>query len=210
MNENHHLQGLINELFNLKPFLPGVVNERHKKCGRPGCHCADEKNPRKHVCYQLCYNLGKKGSTLHVKKPDLEKVRDMTDSYKRLRNLTTGIALEAIRLVREYGPGEAAEIMETIFEKAKDRASGGKPESGKLRDAKASQAGWRKKALEYKTDLDKNRTTIRDLTESRKKWRDEALRSRKIIKEHGNRLKNYPARSDDGKDRVKKNWDFEA
>jgi len=179
MSQIRTLEALIYELFSLKPILPGVINERLKKCGRKGCRCGDTKNPKKHLCYQLSYKTLEERSTLHIKKSELETVIEMSESYKKLRNILKQFSAMSIQIVKEFGVQESAKIIQLSIVSAKSKFCTGKPESGKLRDTKISRDKWKEKSLHYKSELNKNKVTIRDLTISRQKWRDEAMEARK-------------------------------
>ena len=179
MKKYKNLETLISQLFNLKPLLPGTVTKQYRICGKPNCRCIDKENPQKHLAFQFSYTLENKKSTVYVKKVDVEVAKKMTDSYKEMRKIITAISLETVQLTRKYGATEASNIMVSCFESARNKALRGKPESGKFIDAKISRDSWKKRALKRKKELDKRMVTIRDLADSRKKWRTHTLELRK-------------------------------
>ena len=68
---------------------PGSINTQLTVCGRTGCHCQDEKNPKKHgPYYQLSYVHQGKSSTQFIQKPLLAKVTRQLENYKTFKTLT--------------------------------------------------------------------------------------------------------------------------
>jgi len=175
MKNINQLEKLVFNLFAIKPMLPGAVSTRYKICGKPNCRCAREKNPQKHIAHQLNYTLENNNSTMYVKKNELQSVREMTNSYKIFRKLTTDIALKAVEISREHGAIAASDIMFSVFEKARSKAIDGTPEFYKLRDAKISSGKWKYKALERQKELRKTNIAIRDLKNSRDNWRKQTM-----------------------------------
>ncbi len=178
MKRNIHLEKLIFDFLNFKPVLPGAVTKQYKTCGKSNCRCMDKNKPQKHPSFQFSYTLENKKSTVYVKKSEVEIARKMTDSYKNLRKIITDITLESVKITRKYGAEKTSEIMQLAFDKVRNKVLGGKTESGKFRDAKISRDSWKKRALKRKKELDKYKITIRDLANSRKKWRNQTLQLR--------------------------------
>ena len=178
MKRNKLLEKLILDFLNFKPLLPGAVTKQYKTCGKPNCRCMNKENPQKHSSFQLAYTLENIKSTVYVKKSEVEVARKMTYSYKNLRKITTAISLEAVKITRKHGTEKTSEIMQLAFDKARNKAGVGKTVSGKLRDAKISRDSWKKRALKRKKELDNHKITIRDLAESRKRWRNQTLELR--------------------------------
>ena len=178
MKKYIHLEKLIFDFLNFKPVLPGAVTKQYKTCGKTNCRCMNKDNPQKHPSFQFSYTLENKKSTVYVKKSEVEIARKMTDSYKNLRKIITDITLESVKITRKHGAEKASEIMQLAFDKARSKVLAGKTESGKFRDAKISRDSWKKRALKRKKELDKLKITIRDLADSRKKWRNQTLQLR--------------------------------
>lgn len=173
MKNNQQLEMLFFTLLNIKPMLPGLVIKRETICGKPNCRCIKKENPQKHILHQLNYTLESKSSNVYIKKKELATVLEMTKSYKKLRKLTLDIAVELIGLYREYGADVTSVLVNRAFDKARSKILGGKPESGKLRDAKTSAEKWKNKALERQKKLRKNNIAIRDLNDSRDNWQSQ-------------------------------------
>jgi hypothetical protein len=153
MKNNKQFDKLILAFFKLDPFLPGAITKQYKICGKPNCRCMDKKNPRKHPSFQLSYTLENKRSTVYIKKSDVEMARKMTESYKKLREIITEMALESIKVTREHGAEAAFKIMLSAFDKNRCKALSGKSETGKLRDAKISRNSWKNRALKGSMDI---------------------------------------------------------
>jgi hypothetical protein len=118
---------------------------------------------------------------MFIKQDDVEAVYNMTTSYRRMRLLSTELALEAIKLSRDVSPTEAQKRIQTALDKAKYKAIGSKPEPAKHRDLEQSRGKWKERAIKRGDMLEQNRIRFRDLEQSRKKWRDEALSLRQTI-----------------------------
>jgi hypothetical protein len=55
-------------------LLPGSLAESHMRCGKPGCHCSDPKDPG-HSFWTLTYMVQAKKRTLHIPKDLVDEVR---------------------------------------------------------------------------------------------------------------------------------------
>ncbi len=182
MNKKENLEVLAEELARTGPVLPGSISEQYSVCGKKKCRCSTKLNPQKHgPRYQLSYALGGKSSSMFIKKEDIEVVYNMTDSYKRLRLLSTELSLESIKLCRDVGPTEARKRIQVVLDKAKCKVIGAKPEPARYRDIAQSRDKWKERAIRRGDVLEQNRIRFRDLEQSRKKWRDEALSLRQTI-----------------------------
>lgn len=182
MDNKEYLEILVEEFARLGPVLPGSISEQYSVCGKRNCCCRDELNPQKHgPHYQLSYTLGGKSSSMFIKDNDIEAVYNMTASYKRLRLLSTELALESIKLSREVGPLEAQKRIQAILGKAKSKATGAKPEPARYRDLEQSRDKWKERSIKRGDMLEQNRIRFRDLDQSREKWRNEALSLRQAM-----------------------------
>ena len=173
------LETLFFELLQLKPFLPGTLTKQYRICGKSNCKCIDKKEPKKHPFFQLSYMLENKRSSIYISKSEVDQAEEMTETYRKLRKIITDISTETVRLTRQYKPVEAAQIVNSIIDKARNKALGSKPESGKLRDAKTSVEKWKNKALERQNKLRKNNIAIRDLNDSRDNWQSQTQNLKK-------------------------------
>lgn len=177
------LEKLVTKLFNLMPVFPGSVNTRYRVCGKPNCRCQDKENPRKHLAYQLNYCLASKNGSMYLKKTEVDRAKEMTGNYKEFRAIYSAIASEMVRLAKTHGVSESYEMMHNVFETVRSKAAGNKPVSRSMREITTSRDSWKETAVERQKQLDKNRVTIRDLTESRAKWRQKASIMKTEIKE---------------------------
>lgn len=184
MADLRKIEQLFKMLIETDPPLPGNVSNQQNVCGKPGCRCKDENDPRPHgPHYQLSYSLNGKSSSLSVKPGDVDDALRMNGSYKKLRSLLIQLSAESVSLCREHGPSEARRQMLQAMNRVKSRTGGSsgreKPPLYLLR----SRDNWKQKALQRQDRLEKNRIQIRDLKESRDKWRNEALQLRHENKE---------------------------
>ena len=167
------LRGLYERLRRLGPMLPGTFESRANICGKPGCRCKDKKNPVRHGPYhRLC--VGKKGmtGTFFVREEDSEAVERMCVAFQEAKKLLSDIALATMDLWREAGAGKVEEAVHGGI--AADAPSQPSPSSSSLK-LKASRGKWKAKAAERRAEIEKDRIRMRDLADSREKWRVEAL-----------------------------------
>lgn len=182
MNNKINLDALAEELASLGPVLPGSISEQYSVCGKKNCRCSSKLNPQKHgPRYQLSYTLGGKSSSMFIKQDDVEAVYKMTASYRRMRLLSTELALEAIKLSRDVGPTEAQMRIQTTLDKIKCKAIGSKLELARYNDLEQSRGKWKERAIKRGDMLEQNRIRFRDLEQSRGKWRNEALSLRQTM-----------------------------
>lgn len=179
MKKHELLETLFFELLQLKPFLPGTLTKQYRICGKPNCRCMDKKAPKKHPAFQLSYMLENKRSSIYISKSEVGQAAEMTEAYRKLRKIITDIAFETVKLTRQYKPAEATQIVNSIINNARSKILGGKPESGKLRDAKISAEKWKSKAIERQKKLRKNNISIRDLNDSRVNWQSQTQNFKK-------------------------------
>ncbi len=103
-NLEHRIAEIKCELSELGPLHPGAVSEQYNICGTPGCHCKDEKNPRKHgPYYQLSYGWRGKSSSLFVRPDQVAALREKVTNYRRLQELVkewVDLAMEVERQER--------------------------------------------------------------------------------------------------------------
>jgi len=63
-------------------LLKGTVTEVQRTCGKPGCKCSKGET---HICYQLSASVEGRTRTRNVPRKQLQKVRLLTDDYRRFR-----------------------------------------------------------------------------------------------------------------------------
>jgi hypothetical protein len=74
---------LIRSLGALREMLPGSFVERHRKCGKPNCRCADGK--QLHSEFQVSVLLGGKLKTFHIPAELAEEARRKVEMHKRFQ-----------------------------------------------------------------------------------------------------------------------------
>lgn len=184
------LKILIEKQVRLGAIMPGSIREQYTVCGKTDCVCKDKVNPRKHGPYnQLSFSTKGKSSTMFIKSPDLKAGRDMTEAYKKFRELTQEIGLAMIALSRKHGVQEARRIYDDLYSQALRKYLGHKPESRKLKEITSSRNKWKRKAIERKSDIEKLQVNVRDLTASRDKWKKKAMTQKNTILELTKELK---------------------
>lgn len=170
---------LFKELIEIEPPLPGNISEQYNVCGKRDCRCKDENNPQPHgPRHLLSFTLNGKSSTLSIKSAEVNEARKMNESCKNLRSLVNRLSEESVALCRESGPSEARrqmiDAMSRVRSQISDAGNRGAPPQYLLR----SRDNWKQKAQQRRDQLEKRRIRIRDLFNSREKWREEALRLR--------------------------------
>jgi len=79
------------------PALAASLVQIARRCGRPGCHCAQGEL---HVGHYLTRSVGGKTQTTYVPVELVDEVRAWIDEYQRLRQLiqeSTQLALARVR-----------------------------------------------------------------------------------------------------------------
>lgn len=85
-------------------MLPGSISEQWNVCGTPGCRCKDAKNPKKHgPYYQLSFTVGRKSSTMFIKKEDLPEARRRLKNYQQFKTLCRDLVHAYVALARNKG-----------------------------------------------------------------------------------------------------------
>lgn len=80
-------------------FLPGSIQQRHTRCGRPGCACQADP-PRPHGPYwQWTRKVSGKTITRRLSAEQTERYRPWIDNDRRLRQLVARLEQIAIDCV---------------------------------------------------------------------------------------------------------------
>ena len=102
--EERNVERLRKKLAELGPMLPGSISEQWNVCGTPGCRCKDPKNPIKHgPYYQLSFTVGRKSSTMFIRKEDVPEARRRIKRYQQFKALSTELVLAYVALARTSG-----------------------------------------------------------------------------------------------------------
>ena len=179
MKTGSSLNSSVETLVNPGPVLAGSVRTLATTCGTPGCRCVRKNNPQKHSYNQLSYSRNGKTKTVFIKEDDVASVKIMCQNYKKFRQASLDLGHEAAELVRSSGVDAANEIIDFSFERARRLASNARLESGDLCKVRISREKWKAKALSRRLNLEKQRVRIRDLNQSRKKWKKKAVKAQK-------------------------------
>jgi len=160
------------------PLLPGGVKEHYNVCGKKNCRCKAPEEPVLHGPYAvLSSTISGRSVSLNIGSSDREAVEEMVGRFRTLKGLLNNLALEYVDGFRVSG---IAGIKESVPDLVGIHVKSGASEAEVKRLA-ASRDKWKKKALDRQALLQKNRITIRDLGDSRQKWRCEALASRERV-----------------------------
>ena len=82
-----------------KPLLAASLVSFERRCGKPGCHCAEGE---KHRGHQLTYKVRGKTRTVYVPVDFTEEVRAWIDEHRRLKCLIQEISQLTLALVRSH------------------------------------------------------------------------------------------------------------
>lgn len=76
------------QLQTIGPMRPGSISKQYTVCGKSGCRCVDETQPRKHgPYYQLSYVHRGKSTSQFIRPAFLPEVKNQLANYKRFRRL---------------------------------------------------------------------------------------------------------------------------
>lgn len=89
-------------LINSGPFHPGKITKQYIKCGKKNCQCNAKETPKKHGPYPvLSYSVGKKQSTVFLKKDDIAAAEEWLDEYNTFKTLVQELTIEYVKLAKE-------------------------------------------------------------------------------------------------------------
>jgi hypothetical protein len=98
-------RGLLRQLPSLEQLLRGSLIERYKRCGRPGCHCA---NGRGHgpKFYLSISTTGQRPRTDYVPNAAVAQSRQYLANFHKVRELINEICAINAELLRRREPFE--------------------------------------------------------------------------------------------------------
>ena len=79
------------ELAQIDDFLPGSLQEMHRKCGKPNCRCATD-DTAKHVSWAIARRVKDKVVYRAVPPGALAETRRLVAEYQRFRALTKALS----------------------------------------------------------------------------------------------------------------------
>jgi len=110
MTTSSKVKSLKEQLVNLGPMLPGTISRQWNVCGKAGCRCKDPKKPQKHgPYYQLSFSVGKRSSSMFLKKEDLPAAREAIVRYQTFRQLCADLAAAYVAEARLVGIAKLVE-----------------------------------------------------------------------------------------------------
>jgi Family of unknown function (DUF6788) len=98
-NIRRMLDSRVKQVAARKPALAASLVSVERRCGKPGCHCAEGE---KHHVHQLTYKVRGKTRTVYVPVDFTEEVRTWIDEHRRLKRLLQEISQLALALVRSH------------------------------------------------------------------------------------------------------------
>jgi hypothetical protein len=155
------IEHILKKIKEIGPVLPGNLETIYNVCGKAGCRCKDKQNPQKHGPYhRLSYSIAGRNSSMFVKEDDVENVKDMVKNYKKLRELSLQLALANLDSVKQRGIAETMKLSQPS-------------------DKNSVAISWKSKCSQKTSQLRAAMIKIRDLTNSRDRWKQECLGLRK-------------------------------
>lgn len=98
-NIRRMLDSRVKQVAARKPVLAASLVSVERRCGKPGCHCAEGQ---KHHAHQLTYKARGKTRTVYVPVDFTEEVRTWIEEHRRLKRLLQEISQLALALVRSH------------------------------------------------------------------------------------------------------------
>lgn len=171
------MKALMRELTAVGPLLPGTL----VTIERPLKGAARTRRKGAGLTHMLCYNLRGRNSSMYVRPGEYQQVAAMVANYKRARELVGELALAMVATCRQEGAATAA----TVWAKHQAAAAESVPPpaaaaSGRQwRAVRRSRDTWKLGAMARTRTIARQKVTIRDLTRSRERWRQEARKVRR-------------------------------
>jgi uncharacterized protein DUF6788 len=83
----------------LERLLRGTLLEKYKRCGRPGCHCANTRGhgPKRYLSISI---TGQRPQIGYVPNDAVTKVNEYLDNYRKLRDALNEICAINTELLR--------------------------------------------------------------------------------------------------------------
>jgi hypothetical protein len=90
---------LLRDLPPLERLLRGTLLEKYKRCGRPGCHCANNRGhgPKRYLSISV---TGQRPQIGYVPNDAVTKVNEYLDNYRKLRDALNEICAINTELLR--------------------------------------------------------------------------------------------------------------
>ena len=98
-NIRRMLHSRVKQVAARKPLLAASLVSFERRCGQPGCHCAQGE---RHQGHQLTYKVRGKTHTIYVPVDFTEEVRSWIEEHRRLKRLLQEISQLTLALVRSH------------------------------------------------------------------------------------------------------------
>lgn len=100
---------LLRQMCELGDFQPGSITSAVRRCGKPGCHCAQPKDPGHGPHVQLTQKIEKKTVTRNLPSPAaVRKAEREIAAFRRFQSLTSQL-IDVNRKVCRLRPVETTE-----------------------------------------------------------------------------------------------------
>lgn len=101
---------LLRQISELGDFQPGSITSATRRCGKPGCHCAQPNDPGHGPHFQLTQKIAGKTVTQHLPSPAaLRKAEREIAEFRRFQSLTNRL-VNVNRDVCRLRPVEQTEL----------------------------------------------------------------------------------------------------
>lgn len=115
---------LLRRIGELGDFQPGSITSAVRRCGKPGCHCAQPKDPGHGPHFQLTQKIDQKTVTQNLPSPAaVRKAEREIAEFRRFQSLTSQL-IDVNRKVCRLRPVEQTEL--TPREKKRPKRSNGR------------------------------------------------------------------------------------
>jgi hypothetical protein len=112
---------LLRQISELGDFQPGSITSATRRCGKPGCHCAQPRDPGHGPHFQLTQKIGGKTASQNLASPAaVRKAEAEIAEFRRFRSLTSKLT-EVNRSVCRLRPVE--EVALDAHEKKRPKRS---------------------------------------------------------------------------------------
>ncbi len=112
---------LLHQISELGDFQPGSITSATRRCGRPGCHCAQPNDPGHGPPFQLTQKVDGKTVTQHLPSPaSVHKAESEIAEFRKFQTLT-GELVDVNRQICRLRP--VAQTEHTAQEKKRRRPS---------------------------------------------------------------------------------------
>ncbi|MCP4761591.1 MAG: hypothetical protein GY870_07400 [archaeon] len=76
------------QLNNLDDIRPGSLSKQYNVCGKAGCRCKDEKDPKKHgPYYNLSYTYKGRGTSEYIPEGYVGELKCRINNYMKMKTL---------------------------------------------------------------------------------------------------------------------------